>query len=100
MPMPVLQPPTLRRSARIVGWLTFALFELTVSVLVWLVASIRCCAASAGAAPQSASEWVALALFAATMLLLGAAMGLGTAFAAEGLLRVAGRFTKPGEADS
>ena len=93
-------PPALRRGSRILGWLTFAGFELAVFVLVWIAASIRCCAANPGASPQSASEWVALGILAAMMLLLGAAVGLGAAFGAEALLRLAGKVRRRGGSGS
>lgn len=83
--------PVLRSAARIAGWIGFAVFELLAVTLGWIVASIRCCGSSSGAAPQSGGEWVALAILAALMLLLGAAVGGGVALAVEGALRLMAR---------
>lgn len=85
----------LRRSTRLAGWIGFAAFELLVVVLVSLVASVRCCGVHSPSGPQSPGEWLALALFAPVMLLLGAAVGGGIAFALEGLLRLLARIRRP-----
>lgn len=91
--------PTFRRGARVSGWIAFAAFEAIIFLLVRIAASIRCCVSTAGPAPQSASEWVALGLFAALMLLLGAAVGLGAALSAEGLLRLLDRLIRRRRSD-
>ena len=83
----------LRRSAKLAGWIGFVSVELLVVALVSLVASVRCCGAHSPAGPQSPGEWLALALFAPVMLLLGAAVGGGIAVALEGLLRLFARIT-------
>lgn len=93
-------PAAVRRTARAFGWILFAAFELFIAGSVYVVASARCCNASGGAAPQSAAEWVALGLFAVTMLLLGASVGLGGALCGEGLIRLFGRVRKRCAADS
>lgn len=90
------RPFALRPAARVVGWIGFALFELLVIALVVSVASIRCCGASSPAGPQSVSEWIALALFALLMLLLGGTIGSGTALILEGLLRLVSRMRGSG----
>jgi hypothetical protein len=84
----------LRRSAKLAGWIGFASFELLVFALVSLVASVRCCGADSPAGPQSPGEWLALALFAPVMLLLGVAVGSGVAVALEGLLRLFARIAE------
>ena len=84
----------LRRSAKLAGWIGFASFELLVFGLVSLVASVRCCGADSPAGPQSPGEWLALALFAPVMLLLGVAVGSGVAVALEGLLRLFARIAE------
>lgn len=81
----------LGRGARAAGWASFAGFEALVATLTRMLAGLRCCASSGGAGPHSGGEWAELGVFVATMLLLGAAVGIGVAVAAEATLRLVAR---------
>jgi hypothetical protein len=83
----------LRRAARGSGVAAFVAFEALISWLSYLMMSVRCCSSSHRIAPGSAGEWIAVAIFIAVMLLLGAVIGGAVAMLVEALARLIGRIS-------
>ena len=78
----------LHRAALIAGGTAFVLFEGAVAYAAIMVSAVRCCGQAGGAWPQNPVEWCAVTLLVATMLLLGAVVGLAVTLIVEAIERI------------
>jgi hypothetical protein len=80
-----------RLLAKASGVVTFLLIEIFAGAGLYVVASVRCCAAGGATGPRDASEWIGLAIALIALLMLGLVCGTAVALLVEGAHRIIDR---------